>query len=102
MVLASLMLSGCIQYDVGIRFDNPSRGEITQHIRVSDRLRSFSDTTVQQYLRPTEQQTRRLGGRVERLPNQELKVTIPFGDAKDLQEKFNHFFRPADLGYPPS
>lgn len=100
MLLVSLMLSGCIQYDVGIRFDNPSRGEITQHIRVSERLRSFSDATVQQYFRAIDQQTRRLGGRVEHLPNQELRVTIPFGDAKDLEAKFNQFFSSADSSQP--
>lgn len=96
MVLVSLLLSGCIQYDVGVRFHSPSSGTLTQRILVSERLRRFSDATAEQYLRTIERQTRQVGGQVERLSNQELQVTIPFGDARDLEKKFNQFFNSAD------
>lgn len=92
VLLASVLLSGCIQYDVGVHFASPTRGEVTQHIRVGERLRSFSDATVKQWLATIEQRTRSVGGRVERLPDQELVVKIPFSNGADLEAKFNQFF----------
>jgi Protein of unknown function (DUF3153) len=92
--VAALLLSGCVDYDVGIHVASSSQGEIVQHLRVGDRLRSLSDSNVRQWTRLIEQRTRSLGGRVERHPNQELWVNIPFSDAKDLETKFNQFFSP--------
>jgi hypothetical protein len=97
LLVASLLLSGCVDYDLGIHVNSSSQGEIVQHLRIGDRLRSLSDSTARQWTSLIEQRTRSLGGRVERRPNQELWVTIPFGDAKDLETKFNRFFRPTDL-----
>ncbi len=97
LVVASLLLSGCVDYDLGIHVASPSQGEIIQHLQIGDRLRSLGDSTVRQWTNLIEQSTRSLGGRVERRPNQELWVTIPFGDAKDLETKFNRFFSPTDI-----
>ncbi len=92
LLAASLLLSGCVDYDVGINVASSSQGEIVQHLRVGDRLRGLSDSSIRQWSRFVEQRARSLGGRVERRPNQELWVHIPFGDAKDLETKFNQFF----------
>lgn len=94
MLTASLLLSGCVDYDVGIHVASSSQGEIVQHLRVGERLRGLSDASVRQWTRFVEQRARSLGGRVEHRPSQELWVHIPFGDAKDLETKFNQFFSP--------
>ena len=51
MLLASLLLSGCVQYDVGVKFDNPNSGEIVQHIKLGERLTSFSGDSAQEWYR---------------------------------------------------
>jgi hypothetical protein len=96
MLLTSLLLSGCIQYDVELQFDSPNRGRIVQQIQVEERLKSFSGASTQQWLETVEQRTRTLGGRVKRRPNQALTVTIPFNDETDLETKFNQFFGASD------
>lgn len=92
ILLAVLMLSGCVQYDVGVTFDNPNRGEIVQHIHLEERLTSLSGTTAKTWLDSVEQRTRSLGGKVQRLSGQDLMVTIPFNRGADLEKKFNQFF----------
>ncbi len=96
MLLVSLLLSGCVRYDVGIRFDSPHRGEIVQHIQVEQRLKSFSSATVQQWVQLIQSRSQQLGGRIERLPDDDLLVTIPFTSSADLQTKFNQFYRPVE------
>ncbi len=96
MLFISLLLSGCVRYDVGIRFDSPNRGEFTQHIQLEERLQRFSGSTAQQWLTLIEQRSQQLGGRRDRLPDNDLLVTIPFTSSGDLQTKFNQFFRPLE------
>jgi hypothetical protein len=93
ILLSFLFLSGCVKYDVGINYDSQTRGEIVQQIRVSDRLTTFSGSVVQDWLKSIEQRSRQLGGRVRRIGNQELAVTIPFNNGKELEAKFNEFFQ---------
>ena len=96
MLLASLLLSGCVRYDVSVRFDSPNRGEFTQHIQLEERLQRFSGSTAQQWLTLIEQRSQQLGGRIDRLPDHDLLVTIPFTSSGDLQTKFNQFFSPLE------
>lgn len=96
MLLLSLLLSGCVRYDVGVRFDSPNRGEFTQHIRLEERLQQFSGTAAQQWLKLIEQRSKDLGGRIDRLPDNDRLVTIPFTSSGDLQKKFNLFFGPLE------
>jgi hypothetical protein len=100
LMLASLLLSGCVRYDVGVQFDSPNRGEFTQHIQLEERLQRLSGSTAQQWLTLIEQRSQRLGGRIDRLPDNDLLVTIPFTSSSDLQAKFNQFFSPLEKGSP--
>lgn len=100
MLLLSLLLSGCVRYDVGIRFDSPNQGEFVQHIQIEERLKQFSQGTVQQWLALIKARTQRLGGRLERLPDDDLLVTIPFTSSGELQTKFNQFFSPLENDSP--
>lgn len=96
VLVASLLLSGCVRYDVGINFDNPHRGEIVQHIKLGERLTSFSGDSAQEWLNSIERRTRQLQGKTKRLSNEEITVTIPFNNGAELEAKFNEFFNPVD------
>lgn len=93
-MLLSLFLYGCVDYDIGVQFDNPSQGKIVQHIQLAERLKRFSGATAQQWLDTIEERANQLNGQVEHLPNQGLVVTIPFSNHTDLESKFNQFFSP--------
>lgn len=94
ILLAALFLSGCVQYDVEIKVDGANRGEILQHIRLDDRLTAFSQASAQQWLDSIDRRTQNLDGKVRRLSDREVLVTIPFSSNTELETKFNEFFHP--------
>ncbi|MGB3237125.1 MAG: DUF3153 domain-containing protein [Geitlerinemataceae cyanobacterium] len=97
VLLASLCLSGCVRYDVGVTFDSQTHGEIVQQIRLSQQLTNFSGATVEEWLDSIDSRARRLQGKTKRSSDRELTVKIPFNNGAQLVEKFNGFFNPAAL-----
>lgn len=93
---ASLLLSGCVEYDVGVTFNSPHRGEIVQHIKLGERLTSFSGDSAQEWLTSIERRVGQLQGKTKRVSNEEITVTIPFNNGAELEAKFNEFFNPVD------
>lgn len=89
ILLAALCLSGCVRYDTGLTFNNPHQGTIVQQIKVADALTVLNRDLTDRWLQRLERQVRQAQGKVERLPNQTVIVTIPFFQARDLEEKFN-------------
>lgn len=96
MLLTALLLSGCVQYKVGVSFDSPNRGEIVQHIKLGERLMAFSGDSTAEWLNSVERRARQLQGKAKRISDQEVTVTIPFNNGSDLAAKFNKFFNPTD------
>jgi Protein of unknown function (DUF3153) len=94
LLLGSLLLSGCVKYDVGVTFNRPSQGEIVQHIKLGERLTSFSGDSATQWLSSIEERAKQLQGKVKRLSPEEITVSIPFDNGADLEKKFNQFFNP--------
>lgn len=94
VLLTSLLLSGCVNYNVGVNFDNPNRGEFVQHIKLEEKLTSFSGDSVYEWLNSIERRARKLEGKTQRLSPQEVIVSIPFSSGRELQVKFNEFFHP--------
>lgn len=94
ILFASLLLSGCVKSDVGITIESPNRGTITQHIRLDQRLTGVNSGKAQQWFDSIEKRVRRLQGKTRRLSNQEILVTIPFGNGRELETRFNEFFSP--------
>jgi Protein of unknown function (DUF3153) len=92
LLIATLGLSGCVRYDVGIHYDGQFHGEIVQQVKVGQSLTNLSDATPRAWLSAIERQTKQLGGRVQRLSDQELRLTIPFNNGKELQTKFNQLY----------
>ncbi|PAX60046.1 hypothetical protein CK510_03930 [Brunnivagina elsteri CCALA 953] len=94
VLLASLLLSGCVKYDVGVNFDNANSGELVQHIRLGEKLTSFSGDSVYEWLNSIEHRARKLEGKARRISQEELIVSIPFSNGQELQTKYNEFFNP--------
>ncbi|MEH1826401.1 MAG: DUF3153 domain-containing protein [Nostoc sp.] len=92
VLLTSLLLTGCVKYDVGLNFDNSNSGELIQHIKLGERLTSFSGDSVYEWLNSIERRARQLEGKTQRVSQEEIIVTIPFSSGRELQEKFNEFF----------
>ncbi|MDM9583347.1 MULTISPECIES: DUF3153 domain-containing protein [unclassified Nostoc] len=92
VILTSLLLTGCVKYDVGLNFDNSNSGELVQHIKLGERLTSFSGDSVYEWLKSIERRARQLDGKAQRVSQEEIIVTIPFSNGTELQEKFNEFF----------
>jgi hypothetical protein len=88
------LVTGCVQYDVGVNFDSQTRGEIVQHIKLGEKLTSFSSETVGDWLKSVERRVRYLDGKTKRLSDREVLVSIPFNNGADLQDKFNQFYNP--------
>ncbi|MCF4969417.1 DUF3153 domain-containing protein [Nostoc sp. CMAA1605] len=88
----SLLLSGCVQYDIGVNFHNSNSGELVQHIRLEQKLTSFSGDYVYEWLNSIENRARKLDGKAKRISREEVVVTIPFSNGQELQTKFNEFF----------
>ncbi|NJR51577.1 MAG: DUF3153 domain-containing protein [Leptolyngbyaceae cyanobacterium CSU_1_3] len=97
VLVSALMLSGCVHYDVGVNFESPNRGAIVQHIRLDERL----TTTGQVWLDDVEKRVRSVQGDTQRLSDQEVLVTIPFGNGAELERKFNQFFSRAIAAQKP-
>ena len=88
------LVTGCVQYDVGVNFESQTRGEIVQHIKLGERLTSFTSETVAEWLKSVERRVRLLDGKTKRLSQTEVLVRIPFNNGAELQDKFNQFYNP--------
>ena len=88
------LVTGCVQYDVGVNFDSQTRGKIVQHIKLGEKLTSFSSETVGDWLKSVEQRVKLLDGKTKRLSDREVLVSIPFNNGADLEDKFNQFYNP--------
>ncbi|WP_413175492.1 DUF3153 domain-containing protein [Anabaena azotica] len=92
LICASLMLTSCVKYDLGINFNNTNNGELVQHIKLSENLTSFSGDYVYDWLNSLEHRARKLDGSAKRISPEEIIVKIPFTNGQELQEKFSGFF----------
>lgn len=93
VILSSLLLSGCVKYDLGVNFNSTNNGELIQHIQLAEKLTIFSGDYLSEWLKTLENQARTLGGSTQRISRAEIIVKIPFTSAKELQEKFTVFFK---------
>ncbi len=99
---ALFLLSGCVRYDVGVNFQDQTHGQIVQKIQLGERLTSFSRDVIDEWVSSLERRVKQLKGRTKKLSKQEILVTIPFDNGKDLEDKFNHFFNPAEFNLKKS
>ncbi|MBC6477999.1 MAG: DUF3153 domain-containing protein [Hormoscilla sp. GM7CHS1pb] len=93
-ILLLTMLTGCVEYDIGVKMNSQTHGEIVQQIQLKDQLNLFSRATLQTWLDSIAKRVRQLSGKTEMLSDQTLKVIIPFNNGAELAVKFNKFFNP--------
>ncbi|MEM7556882.1 MAG: DUF3153 domain-containing protein [Cyanobacteria bacterium P01_A01_bin.84] len=94
IVFISLLLSGCVDYQVGANFRNANSGELVQRIKLGEKLTSFSGESVYDWLDSIERRAHDLNGRVKRVSQEEVIVKIPFNSGDELENKFYNFFHP--------
>jgi hypothetical protein len=71
---------------------NQNEGTIVQHIKLGEQLTSLNPTEANNWLNSIEERSRQLKGKVKRIAPQEILVTVPFSNGKELVSKFNQFF----------
>lgn len=98
LLLCTLLLGGCVRYDVGVRFDHQTRGRITEHIRLDERLLGLNRPAAIAWLETLARNARTQGARVERPGPEELIVDLPFSGGPDLVRRFGGLFESADDG----
>jgi hypothetical protein len=92
VLLLALSLSGCVNYDLGVKFNHTNNGELIQHIKLSQQLSGFSGDYIFEWLKTLESRAKNLQGSVKHISAQETIIKIPFTNGTELQEKFSVFF----------
>jgi hypothetical protein len=96
IILASTLLSGCLKYDLGVKFKGVSHGEIVQQVRLEEQLTNLDASDAKTWLSSLERRARSLQGRTRRVSDREVTITIPFNTTKELETKLNRFFNPVN------
>ena len=94
LLFCCMMLTGCVDYQLGVNLDSPHQGSITQTIHIANE----ANPTAQALLKQIQQQTQSVQGRYQVVSKQDISVTIPFHTVKELESKFNRFFVVEDSG----
>ncbi|NJL00939.1 MAG: DUF3153 domain-containing protein [Spirulinaceae cyanobacterium SM2_1_0] len=92
--MATLLLTGCVRYEVGVTVDGQFSGAIVQQVEIGEQLTSFSRREAERWLDTIAQRARRLHGRVREVSESEIIATIPFHNGQELVQNFNQFFDP--------
>ena len=91
-LLLCTLLSGCVDYDLGIRFDSQTHGTLTQTVHLSDRLLTLSDTSARQIFQQFTARAQVLSGEAHQIDAETLAITLPFYSGEQLVERFNAFY----------
>ncbi len=98
LVVLPLLLSGCVRYDLTLRFDHHTHGEIQQTLALSERGAALAQPTLAPWLETLQGRSRPLGGQL-RQGSQTATLSIPFSTPADLVDRFQQVFTPpADEG----
>ena len=98
VMVASLLLAGCVDYDLDVSFDSPNKGAIAQSIKLGEQFTKLSPETGKEWLNSLEVRAKQLQGKSDRISDTELTVTIPFYYGAELEQKFNQFFNSTEKG----
>jgi hypothetical protein len=93
ILIAFLLLSGCVRYEVGVNFADTNHGTITQQVHLSTQITGVSRATANIWLNSLAKQAEELGGDAKQLTSRDLLLTIPFYNGKDFVTKFDSFFQ---------
>jgi hypothetical protein len=93
ILIASLLLSGCVRYDLGVNFFDANHGNITQKIHLSSQITGVSRATAHIWLDKLAEQAEQLGGEATQPTKRDLVLKIPFYNTNDFINKFDRFFQ---------
>ncbi|MGB3136189.1 MAG: hypothetical protein WBB18_05225, partial [Nodosilinea sp.] len=91
LLLLPLLLSGCLRYDLTLRFDHHTHGQILQTIDLSDRGAALAQPTLEPWMEGLKVRSRPLGGQLSQSP-QTITLAVPFSTARDLADRFQRLF----------
>ncbi|MFL0606330.1 DUF3153 domain-containing protein [Cylindrospermopsis raciborskii] len=92
IIFMSLILSGCVEYNLGINFHDSNNAEWVQHIRIAENLTSFSSDYLQEWFNVLSRRVSNIGGSTKYISPGELVVKIPFTHGQELEEKLATFY----------
>jgi len=87
LVLAS-GLGGCIQYDLGLRFDHQTAGAIVQSIALDPAVSQFSPNLIQDWFTALDRQAPHIPSLGQQVAPDRYILTVPFYGSQDLAQKF--------------
>lgn len=93
ILVAALLLSGCVRDDLAITFKDANHGSITQQIRLSSQLTGVNRTAAELWLEKLTERAQSLGGKTQHPSAREWAMNIPFYNVKDLIYKFDQVFQ---------
>ncbi len=102
VLLASLLLSGCVKYDMAVSFNHENSGAIVQKIELGEQIASFSKEQVTEWFKSIEKRVKQLQGNAKRLSGETILVTIPFSGGPELLAKYDQFFNSGTSEKSPS
>ncbi|WOD38057.1 DUF3153 domain-containing protein [Nodosilinea sp. E11] len=94
-----LLLSGCLRYDLTLRFDHHTHGQIEQTIELSDRGAALAQPTLEPWLEELKVRSQTFGGQLSQ-NSQIITLIVPFGTAPDLANRFQQLFSADPSGNP--
>jgi hypothetical protein len=88
MMGLALLLNGCFQADLTLRFDHHHHGQWTQTITLGERNLAFASDALTPWLQQIRAPVQRLGGDLRQTPTT-IEITVPFSTPADLTARFN-------------
>ncbi|MEM9265034.1 MAG: DUF3153 domain-containing protein [Cyanobacteria bacterium P01_F01_bin.13] len=106
VVVLSLGLTGCVDYQLGIQFDSQTHGVLTQTLHLDEQFIALNSDIRQQWLQVFIKEAKTFSGKVTPIDDGTLQVRIDFYNGADLTKKFNQLFAEDGLmtqvpGAPP-
>ncbi|BAZ90512.1 hypothetical protein NIES932_20120 [Raphidiopsis curvata NIES-932] len=87
IIFMSLILSGCVNYNLGMNFYDTNNAEWIQHIRIAENLTNFSTDYLQEWFNALSRRANKIGGSTKYISPGELVVKIPFTHGQELEQK---------------
>jgi hypothetical protein len=91
LLVLPLLLSGCLQSDLTLRFDHHTHGQLQQTIALSNRGAALAQTTLAPWLADLKRRSAPLGGQIRQRP-QTITLTVPFSTGPDLVNRVKTLF----------
>ncbi|MEB3274327.1 MAG: DUF3153 domain-containing protein [Prochlorothrix sp.] len=95
LVVVASCLSGCLQYDLGLRFDHQTSGAIVQTFTLTPETRSLGTGLLQEWFVSLDRQAPTVPSLGQWVTPDRYVMTIPFAGAMDLTQKFTQVIPPA-------